>query len=308
MNGAPEAGARGGGEGPLELACAARRDYVPHCAAMLHSVLSVAERGVRVHFLHGPDLRRSDASRLERMVRQHGGEIGFDAVEPRRVAGLRTLEWLPASHWYRIFLPELLPGVERLLYLDADAIAVDSLEELWRTELSEHPLAAVTNVFQADHAGHAERLGLRDPSAYFNTGVLLVDLGRWRREGLTAELLDYARSNAARLGFPEQDAINAVLGERRLRLHPRWNLMNGILLFPWAADALGAAAVREAIERPAIRHFEGPSANKPWHLLCERADRELYMSHRRRTPWPRVRPAGLTPRNVWKRLSRNLRR
>lgn len=294
-----------GGEGEaLELACAARRDYVPHCAAMLHSVLSVAERPVRIHFLHGPDLRRSDSSRLERMVGEGGGEIAFRAISRQRVAGLPTLDFLPASHWYRVFLPELLPQVDRLLYLDADAIAVESLEELWGTELAGHLLAAVTNVFQPDHAGHPARLGLRDPHAYFNTGVMLLDLERWRREECTAALLDYARSAAAKLGFPEQDAINVVLGERRLPLHPRWNLMNSILLFSWAADAFGAEAVREAIERPAIRHFEGPSVNKPWHLLCERADRELYMSHRRQTPWPRVRPAGLTPGNVWRRLRR----
>jgi lipopolysaccharide biosynthesis glycosyltransferase len=292
---------------PLELACAARRDYVPHCAAMLHSVLSVAERPVRVHFLHGPDLRRSHFSRLERMVGSGGGEIRFLSVSPDRVAGLRTLDFLPASHWYRIFLPELLPEVGRVLYVDADAIAVDSLEGLWRTELGGNLLAAVTNVFQRDHAGHAQRIGLRDPGAYFNTGVMVLDLEGWRRERCTQALLEYARSAEARLGLPEQDAINIVLGDRRLPLHPRWNLMNSILLFPWAADVLGGEAVREAVENPAIRHFEGPSVNKPWHLLCEREDRELYRRHRRGTPWPRVRPAGITPGNVWRRLARVLR-
>ena len=39
----------------LELACAARRDYVPHSAAMLHSVLEQTGPGVRIHFLHGGD-------------------------------------------------------------------------------------------------------------------------------------------------------------------------------------------------------------------------------------------------------------
>ncbi len=78
--------------------------------------------------------------------------------------------------------------------------------------------------------------------------------------------------------------------------------MNSFFLFPWAAEVLGAGALEEATRDPAIRHFEGPGANKPWHLLCEHPHRRLYGPHRRRTPWPLYRPDGLTARNLLRRL------
>jgi lipopolysaccharide biosynthesis glycosyltransferase len=289
---------------PLELACAARRDYVPHCAAMIDSVLERAGGPVRVHFLHGPDLRSSQGRKLAEMVRAAGSEISLIEVLPERVRGLRTIDWLPGSHWYRIFLPELLPGAERVLYLDADTIVVDSLGPLWETDLAGNLVGAVTNVWQHDHLDHPARLELADPGAYFNTGVLLIDLDAFRREGVTEELVAAAREHHEKIGFPEQDAMNIVVGGRRLGLHPRWNLMNSILRFESAVGVFGEQAVREARERPAIRHFEGPGDNKPWHLLCEREGRELYREHRRRTPWPRVRPEGLTPRNLARRARR----
>ncbi len=300
-----------GGPAPeptIELACAARQDYVPHAAAMLHSVLTVERTAaVRIHFLHGADLPGDDRDRLGEMVAALGGEIDFHLISDEDVAGLRTRTFLPASHWYRIFLPDLLPTVDRILYFDGDLIALDSLRPLWESELGEHYLAAVTNVFQPNDMHRPAQLGLPPDQPYFNSGVMLMNLELMRRDDRTRALVDYAGEHAERLSWPEQDALNLVLGDRRLHLHPRWNLMNSILLFPRAAEELGADAVAEARRDPAIRHFEGPSVNKPWHYLCDREGRELYLEHRRRTPWPEVALEGRTPRNMLRRAARRLR-
>jgi lipopolysaccharide biosynthesis glycosyltransferase len=271
----------------VHVACAARRDYVPHAAAMLHSVLeTTGGAGVEIHFLHGGDWPRDHQRLLTEMVESGGGRISFLRVGRDRVAGLRTHDSLPASHWYRVFLPELLPGHDRVLYLDGDLIAVDTLEPLSQTELGDDYLGAVTNVFQHDHLNRIAELGLPDPRLYFNSGVLLMNLELMRRDGCTRQIVEYARANPGRLSWPEQDALNLLLGDRRLALHPRWNLMNSLLLFESAGEVFGADVLAEARANPAIRHFEGPAVNKPWHADCERPDRELYARHRAETPWP----------------------
>lgn len=293
---------------PLELACAARHDYVPHAAAMLHSALTADPRmTARVHFLHGADLPEDYPGRLAGMVEELGGEIVFHLIRDEDVAGLRTREQLPASHWYRIFLPRLLPEAERVLYLDGDLIVLDSLAELWATSLGDNYLAAVTNVFQDNDTDRPARLGLPEGQRYFNSGVMLMNLDLMRRDDSTAALIECANRNFDLLSWPEQDALNVVLGDRHLQLDPRWNLMNSILLFPRSAEEFGAEAVREAAADPAIRHFEGPAVNKPWHILCERGMRDLYVEHRKRTPWPKVKLEGVTPANLARRAVRSLR-
>src|SRR3954454_280310 len=100
----------------IHVACAARIDYVPHSAAMLHSVLAQhAGGGVEVHYLCGSDLTDGDRAKLRELVEGGGGRISFLPVDAVRVDGLRTRSFLPASHWYRIFLPELLPDLDRLI-------------------------------------------------------------------------------------------------------------------------------------------------------------------------------------------------
>jgi lipopolysaccharide biosynthesis glycosyltransferase len=289
----------------LHIACTAEANYVAHSAAMLHSALARRDGlEVSIHYLHGEDISARATRRLARMVESNGGRIEFLRIPDRRLEGLPIQGFTRRATWYRIFLPELLQA-ERVLFLDSDTIVVDSLAPLWRTDLGDSCLGAVTNVWQWNDVGRELRLGLPEGS-YFNAGVLLMDLARMRADGCSAELLDYGTRHATELSFRDQDALNVVLGERRMPLHPRWNCMNSILLFPSSVEVFGPDAVEEARSSPAIRHFEGPSQNKPWHLLCERGMRELYYDHRRQTPWPRVRPEGITPANLMRRLGRTV--
>jgi lipopolysaccharide biosynthesis glycosyltransferase len=159
----------------------------------------------------------------------------------------------------------------------------------------------VTNVFQHNHVHRPASLGLPGPEVYFNSGVLLMNLAEMRRDDCTDALRRFAIDNAERLEWPDQDALNCVLGHRRVPLHARWNCMNSVLAFPSAEDVFGHTAVEEARARPGIRHFEGPAANKPWHYRFEQPGRELYAAHRRATPWPDWRPEGAGRVRRWPR-------
>jgi lipopolysaccharide biosynthesis glycosyltransferase len=289
----------------IDVACAADARYVPHCATMIASALAEHHSDLRVHYLHGPELPARAKESITEMVAEGGGSVSFLEIDPAQVAGLPSWDYISATMWYRVFLPELLPEVPRVLYLDADTIIVDSLAPLWEIDLGNQLVGAVTNVFQRAASDQPEQFELRrsDPP-YFNSGVLLMNLELMREQETSSELLGYARANSDRLGWPDQDALNHVLGAKRHHLHPRWNLMNSFLLFPWSEETFGAKSLAEARSDPAIRHFEGPSVNKPWHLLCERGMRELYRHHRRHTPWPRYLPDGLTPGNVLRRVAR----
>jgi len=290
----------------IEVACAAEGPYVPHSAAMLHSVLSHTG-AARIHYLHSPGLPAPTAGRLQRMVERGGGTIVFHRMDREAVAGFPAQHRFTAAMWYRLFLPELLPAVDRVLYLDCDTIAMDYLDELWATDLEDHWLAAVTNVFEPWSAHRPAELGLPGPEAYFNSGVLLLNLGQMRRDRRGEALRELVRTRGEELLWPDQDALNLVLGERRLPLQPRWNCMNSVLAFPAAREVFGDAAVEAARQRPGIRHFEGPDANKPWHLLCEAPGRKAYFEHRHATPWPRTRREGVTAVNALRRLARVVR-
>lgn len=276
----------------LHVACGARRDYAPHSGAMLHSVLeSSPELDVTVHYLHGPDLGARARERLRRTVEEAGGALDAHEVAPERISGLRGAEHIAATAWYRLLLPELLPGVGRILYLDVDTIAVRSLRPLAELELGGAYVAAVENVWAPWMTHFPAKLGLPPGQGYFNSGVIVMDLDRIRADGRDVEMLDLARAGDERVTWLDQDVLNAVLGHARLTLPPRFNAMNSLTFFGEEADAAyGADAARAARAEPVVRHFEGPGANKPWHRRCPYPDRALYARHRRASAFGRRLP------------------
>jgi lipopolysaccharide biosynthesis glycosyltransferase len=293
----------------LHVGCAVEGDYVAHSAAMLHSVLRQrGERRVRVHYLHGRELPRGSAEPLGEMVEEMGGEVTFVDVPDERCEGLPTKGFTGKATWYRTMVADLLPDIERILFLDADLIALSPLEPLWQTDVSDHYLAAVTNVFQAEHFFRAAELGMDRHQDYFNAGVMLMNLDLMRRHGCTAAMHEFGVAHADELAFRDQDALNAVLSGRRRPLHPRWNCTNALHFFPWSAYVFGNGPVEEARRAPAIRHFEGPEINKPWSYRSWSPQREVYFEHRRGTPWPEVELTDVPslPRRLAGRLRRRL--
>ena len=294
--------------GTLHVSCAAEGAYVIHSAALLDSVL--AHRGaldVHVHYLHGPRMPARSSELLRQMVEGRDARISFLAVGDELVADLPSDPQFTAAMWHRSFLPELLPDVDRVLYLDVDTVVMDALEPLWATDVSGHYLAAVTNVLEPRFRHRPSELGLSGPAAYFNSGVLLLNLERMRADDRGAAVRAFARDQGPRLMWPDQDSLNVLLGGQRVPLHPRWNVMNSLMGLP-ATDEFSPDQAQAARSRPGIRHFEGPGVNKPWHYLCAQPHRQVYDQHRLNTPWPRVRRQGVTPLNVVRRLTGAARR
>lgn len=274
--------------GPCHVACAVVGDFLPHAAAMLASLIeNGGEPHLVVHLLHDESVPAPDRERLAGMLAAHGVPLHCLPIDDARIAGLPTERFNGRGSWFRVFLPELLPDVDRLLYLDVDLLVLGPIVALREVDLSSSYLGAVTNVFVTDHGHIPEALGLAGPGSYFNAGVLIMNLAAMRRDDSARQVLEYGRT-AEELFWPDQDALNVVLGESRVHLHPRWNCMNSVMSFPQSIEVFGKESVDEARRSPAIRHFEGPLLNKPWHYLADSDMQQLYLRHRRATPWPDV--------------------
>jgi len=284
----------------LRVACAADSAFVPHCAAMLHSLLEVhREEGVVVHFLHDEMLPAAELGPLGDMVAALGGEWRPLPVPAEWRSRLPDNRRFGRVAWYRVFLPELLSQQPRVLYLDADTIIVDRLDNLWRTALDDQPVAAVANpLYPTMDRSFLTPLGI-ETAGYFNSGVLLFNLDVWRQENLTDRVLD-AGASLGRQEWPDQNALNLVLRDRWVRLAPRWNTQNTVFDLPARRLPFTRAEVVAARKRPAVLHFIGPY--KPWHYRCKHRFLGTYWQHLRQTPWAQRSVEGRTLKHRLLRL------
>jgi len=294
--------------GEIHLATATDRSYLPWCATGLLSCLRVTpERRLHIHMLHEGTIPLEDQWRLTRMVETHRGSIEFQLIDPELLATLPTKGRFLGGRisWARVLLPEILPRLDRVIYLDADVLALRSLSPLWAEDLDGAVLGAVRNVVEPAMRPHVASLGIADPSSYFNAGVLLFDLAAMRDVQSWRRISEFVQGVAGPLTWFDQDALNVVFAGQWKPLEPRWNVMNSFWGWrDWAIDVFGRHPLDEAIREPAILHFEGPSLCKPWHYLCPHPYRETYLSTLADTPWS-AEP--LTERTVATRLIGRLR-
>ena len=126
----------------------------------------------------------------------------------------------------RLFLKDLLPTVDRVLYLDSDLLVNCSLIPLWNTDLSPHLLGAVSRAtieWSLDKDLLPELgLSLNDP--HFNSGILLIDLDRWRNEDFTERCLAFLETYRERIVSHDQTVLNFFFSTKHCHLPVQYNI------------------------------------------------------------------------------------
>jgi len=136
----------------------------------------------------------------------------------------------PLNIYMRLFIQNFIPAdVEKVLYLDVDMIVLKDLSALFETDIRNYIIAAVTDsqvkTFDNSWGGIMNYKELRLPgdAKYFNTGLLLINLPKWRENNTTAKILEVIHDNKKFANFPDQYGLNIVLTNKWVELDPLWN-------------------------------------------------------------------------------------
>lgn len=209
---------------------------------------------------------------VEESIEGTGVRVDWVDVDVRKLNGADGGQLGPAAN-YRLMIGEALPtDVRRVLYLDSDVLIEDSLEPLWDCEDPQAVVHAVRSVHYPWVCTYGAvdswpELGLDPRKPYFNSGVLLIDLERWRDLDVGRQALDYLASPLANGTLADQEALNVVLAGSWSELHPRWNQQTPLLDRNRGVEAVYPDdVIEEARLHPAIVHFL--SRPKPWQTGC----------------------------------------
>jgi lipopolysaccharide biosynthesis glycosyltransferase len=227
--------------------------------------------------------------------------IHWMAVDLSLFEEFETLPHISKMTYARLQIPHMFPEkVSRVLYLDADILVLDDLGPLWDTNLKGAVAGAVLDptmdaLIKNRATGTDDVPHVQD---YFNAGVLLIDLVRWRKERISEKALEYLRCHP-RSFFADQDALNVACDGRWTALDPRWNFFHH-----WYISILDMIPA----ERPKIVHFV--TSRKPWLAGALSLNTGLYDTYRNRTSFARtgVDKVQDLARSVWPRLKRALKR
>lgn len=253
--------------------------------------------GLRVFFLHEDSLSSHARECIRGAVRSTDcceWFVDVTQVLPRDLP-VYAGQHVSRATFYRLFVHVLLPvDVQSIVYLDCDLLALRSCRGLF-----DWPLAG--DVAACDHCSPRISLETWGPEggAYFQAGVLLIDLEKWRQARIERRFLEVLANERQRLQFHDQDVLNIVFRDAWQRLPVAFNVNQDVV-----------ACQSEAVlrETAVLAHFDNPE--KPWNSRTRRLFATDWDVVCRRTPGINLRlpDRRVTPLDrlqfYWRRLTR----
>jgi lipopolysaccharide biosynthesis glycosyltransferase len=294
---------------PLVVVTACDDNYARGVAATIRSVIDTLPPGreLRIFVLDG-GLKEGSKKRLLRSWRR---PVEWLTPDLAAFGDLPVSGHVSHSTYLRILLAELVPAdVYKAIYLDADVIAIRNLEHLWSIPLDGSYCAAAQDAFvpvldpplvftrelRCMMYGHDPRpipnyraLGLKPTATYFNAGIMLVNVDRWRQEQVARRAFECLRDNADHVRYWDQYALNTLFSEQWKMLDPRWNQNSVVFRYPtWEQSPYSEAELYLLQREPWIVHFDYKP--KPWQVDCQHPFRELFFKYLDRTSYGWWRP------------------
>lgn len=261
----------------IDVVFSADYSYLPHLATAVTSLLETnQEKVANIWVITDAGATRRFKHLVDDVASRYGFAVRNLSIDSARFARLYVSGHVSWATYARFLLGELLPhDVSRVLYLDSDLIVVSSLSEMLDFDrLGDNSSTPIVWAVARDTGEHLKPLGFTGRQ-YFNAGVLLVDLERWRTEKIGEELFLKGEEVFGRIHLWDQDVLNLVLENR-------WSELPGVF---------NETQVAARSDDYRIVHFVG--GTKPWMVGGRHPYRNDYRRFRRMTPfWPFL-PQGL---------------
>ena len=209
-------------------------NYSMWVGVVMQSVIEHTGAPICFHILHDDTLNDQNREKLVQVATQNGNRIQFHYLGAAFGESLKEkMGRYTIGSMFRVMLPELLPDISKIIYLDADLLVNRDIKELWDIDIQNYCLAAVPDYSTVNGLETPYPVAKQEVPAshYFNTGVLCMNLDRIRAKGSMHEkVLNYLEENPDARLF-DQDALNAVYGGETFLVDESWNTFTHLIQY-----------------------------------------------------------------------------
>lgn len=270
----------------LDVGCLSNDPYAQHLGVTLYSLLencSSPER-IRIHVVD-MEISENNKKKLTSIAKKFSSHIIYLKPNPDIFKGVATSKRFGKETYYRFSLIETAK-TNKLLSIDSDMIVKGDVKELFELKFKNNIIFAVKDLDLP--IANRLKLGIKADTPYFNTGLLLVDIKKWKKNKITEKATKWMRENAEGAEFADQDGLNIALLNKWNEIGTEWNVLTKIYYYRYPIPFMHnynrkAEETYKKIKQPKIIHYTG--FLKPWFFLDPVPFKGEYLYYLRKTPW-----------------------
>ena len=252
----------------IRICLAIDDNYIPPCLVTINSILVNRNLDEYIEFyILTTGLLTSNKNIIKQITDSHPNVLlSFIDVDKNLFKKYYTNTWGLATA-YRLRAASIFKDFDKILYLDSDICVMSSLWTLYSTNIENAYGALVPDIWQKTQ----KRRFLDKKQTYFNSGVFLINLKKWREDDIEIQLDAYYDKNKDNIKYPDQDPINVVLDGKIVELSYKYNFVYS----PIKNECRMFEDYKKAAENPTIIHYV---FNKPWTTSLYDFKDDIYVS------------------------------
>lgn len=205
--------------------------YVPFLAVSIHSLIENSSKdyyyAIKVLYTNICEENKKKILKYEREnVKIEFVDLNYYIEEIKDK--LFTRDYYTKTTYFRLFIPNIYPQYNKVIYLDSDTVLLGDVAELYHQDMGNNLVAVVPDdiiqneeIFQE----YVEKVvGVADYRKYFNAGVLVMNLDEMRKSKFQEKFL-YLLETVKFAVVQDQDYLNRLCKGRTKILDTGWNRM-----------------------------------------------------------------------------------
>lgn len=200
--------------------------YSVWVGTVMQSIIDHTDSKLCFHILHDETVSEENKRKLQQVAHQKGDFIEFHEIDSAEFECIKNrTHGFTIGTMFRCMLPDLLPDLSKIVYLDADIFVNTDIKELWEFDINDYCLAAVVDegVIKFHIPNILYKYPEIDRNQYFNAGVLCMNLRKIKQRGNLKDLVVKFLVNNPEATYPDQDALNVLFHNNILYLDSSWN-------------------------------------------------------------------------------------
>lgn len=232
--------------------------YACYTSVTMYSVLSNLSEDYRIKFyLISYDITEKSKRILETLKKYKDFDIEYIIISED--SGLPKPKQARVNNiaYARLKVASYLKDEDRCIVMDSDLIFDYDISKLWNTDLEGKCLGLAKDPLLR-HDGITkwwEHFNVPEEYTYTNTGVILIDLEKWRELNIEQKIFDNFSAYENMLLFYDQDLIYMTCYDTTKYLDDKWNYLPNIY---YSNPELKQSLINTSY----VYHFGGPP--KPW--------------------------------------------